>query len=84
MELTILDRVNGVTYDELPYGSVFLWRLDSGYEYDVFIKPMADIQMNSTTIHAIGIREGRPVRFERPEARNFVPVTIEQVQVKRV
>jgi hypothetical protein len=84
MELTILDRVNGVTYDEVPYGSAFLWRLDSGYEYDVFIKPMADIQMNSTTIHAISLCEGRTVRFERPEEDKFIPVTIEQVQVKRV
>lgn len=82
MQITILDRERKLTYDEIPHGSIFLWRLGDGYDYDVFVKPMADVQIGTTNIHAIGFSEGRTVRFENPGDKKFIPVTLEDITVR--
>jgi hypothetical protein len=83
MQITILDREDAVTYDEIPYGSAFMWRKSAPQDYDLFMKPSIDLQLsNAAGIHAVEVGVGRTVRFEYPDEKKFIPVTIETIKVR--
>lgn len=81
MELTILDRDDGVSYADIPYGRAFMWRDGPSDQYGLYIKPYTS---KPQVYHAVAVCSGSAVAFDEPSAKKFVPVSIEQVQVKRV
>lgn len=82
MQIAILDREDAVTYDEIPYGSAFLWREGAPQDYSLFMKPSVDLQLHTAAIHAVEVGVGRTVKFDYPEAKKFIPVTIETIKVR--